>query len=214
MTSPSAKAVVPRPPRGWQGSLWQCTLAACVGPMHKLSAKLPAASTIPTTPPPAGWVVSPSRAGLGLPSRKPRSPPPHSFLRSRCSHERAKFHAPARGLHARPPRSSFCSPRRPHPPALSRAFVSLAAVPTGIKREGRRSRGGPQRRRPFGIDVPRSPRFAAKDAQAGRRSPLAKPPHLRTRFQLDYLAGSTLFVREILKRPYRKHRIYQRFLRR
>ena len=55
-TSPSAKAVGLRRPPVWQASLWLCTWAVCGGLMLKSSAKRPAANTIPTMHPHAGWV--------------------------------------------------------------------------------------------------------------------------------------------------------------
>jgi hypothetical protein len=58
----AVRAAVPPPPPGWRASPWRCTLAACLGPTRKLSAKLPAGNTMPTTPPPAGWAASRLRA--------------------------------------------------------------------------------------------------------------------------------------------------------
>ena len=56
-TSPSAKVAARPPPRGWPALRSRSTSANCAGPTPKSSAKPPAASTIPTTPPPAGWAA-------------------------------------------------------------------------------------------------------------------------------------------------------------
>lgn len=57
--SPSAKVVARQPPPGSLESPSPCTSAVCAGLTRRSSAKLLTASTMPTTPLPAGWAASP-----------------------------------------------------------------------------------------------------------------------------------------------------------
>ena len=66
----SAKAVGLPLRRALLASHWQIISDVCAGPMRKLSARPPAANTIPITPPLAGWAVSPWRACLEKQRRK------------------------------------------------------------------------------------------------------------------------------------------------
>jgi homoserine kinase len=136
-----------------------------------------------------------------------RSPPRASravFARRR-GHQRAEFHAAARRLHARPPRAACVGSGRPHPPALSRRALPVAALSAGTERKGWNSRRSPQRRRPLSADLCGSPRLSAKSPPPGRRSPLAPSPHRRVDTHLNHLARSTLFAGQIVIRTCAPH---------
>src|ERR1700722_4106443 len=154
---------------------------------------------------PSGWRPA-KRDGAAM-ARRPRAAPvdgtgppcpaPAVFAR-RPGYQCPELHAPACGIHPGTPRRALLGSGRPHSPTLSRASVPTAGLFARAKRNGWDSRSSLERRRSFGVDLPRSPRFSTKSQQKRRRPPCATPAGRGIDSYLHQPPGRAFFTLEIV----------------
>src|ERR1700730_14481038 len=127
----------------------------------------------------------------------PPCPAPAVFAR-RPGHECPELHAPACGIHPGTPRRALLGSGRPHSPTLSRTSVPTAGLSARAKRNGWDSRSSLERRRSFGVDLPRSPRCSTKNPQKRHRPPCATPAGRGIDSYLHPPPGRAVFALEIV----------------